>query len=77
MVKTEADSGDVTEGPRDDKTTTGVAVVILQLVSSCSKLLKTRVIKLRTSGYATLFMAGGAICIAHYDVIVDIITRKL
>ena len=26
-----------------------------------------------TSGYATWFTAGGAICIAHYDVI----TRKL
>jgi len=30
-----------------------------------------------TSGYATWFMAGGAICIAHYDVIDDVITRKL
>ena len=30
-----------------------------------------------TSGYATWFTAGGAIRIAHYDVIDDIITRKL
>ena len=29
-----------------------------------------------TSGYATWFMAGGAIRIAHYDVINDVITRK-
>jgi len=31
----------------------------------------------KTSGYATWFTAGGAIRIAHYDVIDDIITRKL
>jgi len=31
----------------------------------------------QTSGYATWFTAGGAICIAHYDVIDDVITRKL
>jgi len=30
-----------------------------------------------TSGYATWFMAGGAIRIAHYDVIDDVVTRKL
>jgi len=30
-----------------------------------------------TSGYATWFTAGGAIRIAHYDVIVDVITRTL
>ena len=30
-----------------------------------------------TSGYATLFTAGGAIRIAYYDVIDDVITRKL
>jgi len=30
-----------------------------------------------TSGYATGFTAGGAIRIAHYDVIDDFITRKL
>jgi len=29
-----------------------------------------------TSGYATWFTAGGAIRIAHYDVIDDVITRK-
>jgi len=29
------------------------------------------------SGYATWFTAGGAIRIAHYDVIGDVITRKL
>jgi len=32
---------------------------------------------LLTSGYATWFTAGGAIRIAHYDVIDDVITRKL
>jgi len=30
-----------------------------------------------TSGYVTWFTAGGAVRIAHYDVIDDIITRKL
>jgi len=30
-----------------------------------------------TSGYATWFTAGGAIRIAHYDVIDNVITRKL
>jgi len=30
-----------------------------------------------TSGYATWFTAGGAIRIAYYDVIDDVITRKL
>jgi len=35
------------------------------------------VIKTKTSGYATWFTAGGAIRIAHYDVIDDVITRKL
>jgi len=30
-----------------------------------------------TSGDATWFTAGGAICITHYDVIDDVITRKL
>jgi len=30
-----------------------------------------------TSGYATWFTAGGAIRIAHYDVIDDVITGKL
>jgi len=30
-----------------------------------------------TSGYATSFTAVGAIRIAHYDVIDDVITRKL
>ena len=33
--------------------------------------------KRRTSGYATWFTAGGAIHITHYDVIDDVITRKL
>ena len=38
----------------------------------------TRVVsKPLTSGYASWFMAGGAICITHYDVIGDVITRKL
>ena len=31
----------------------------------------------QTSEYATWFMAGGAIRIAHYDVIDDVITWKL
>ena len=31
----------------------------------------------QTSGYATWFTAGDAIRIAHYDVIDDVITRKL
>ena len=35
------------------------------------------VIIILTSGYATWFTAGGAIHIAHYDVIDDVITRKL
>ena len=30
-----------------------------------------------TTGYATWFTAGAAIRIAHYDVIDDVITRKL
>ena len=33
--------------------------------------------RIRTSGYATWFTAGGAIRIAHYDVTDDVITRKL
>jgi len=33
--------------------------------------------RLKTSGYATWFTAGGAIRIAHYDVIDDVITRTL
>jgi len=33
--------------------------------------------KKKTSGYATWFTAGGAIRIAHYDVIDDVITGKL
>jgi len=37
----------------------------------------TYINRIQTSGYATWFMAGGAICIGHYDVIDDIITRKL
>ena len=31
----------------------------------------------KTSGYATWFTAGGPIRIAHYDVVDDVITRKL
>jgi len=30
-----------------------------------------------TSGYATWFTAGSVISIAHYEVIYDVITRKL
>ena len=33
--------------------------------------------KRQTGGYATWFTAGGAIRIARYDVIDDVITRKL
>ena len=33
--------------------------------------------KIQTSGYAMWFTAGGAIRIAHYDVIDDVITRKV
>ena len=37
-----------------------------------------RIIRIRiASGYATWFTAGGAIRIAHYDVIDDVITWKL
>jgi len=34
-------------------------------------------ILMKSSGYGTWFTAGGAICIAHYDVIDDVITQKL
>jgi len=34
-------------------------------------------IRIQTSGYATWFAARGAIRIAHYDVIDDVITRKV
>jgi len=40
-------------------------------------LLLTLTLTSTTSGYATWFTAGGAIRIAHYDVIGDVITRKL
>ena len=40
---------------------------------SCRQVNKTE----QTSGYATWFTAGGAIRIAHYDVIDDVITGKL
>jgi len=36
-----------------------------------------RVIQNKTSGYATWFTAGGAIRIVHYNVIDDVITRKV
>jgi len=39
-----------------------------QCISKCYK---------STSGYATWFSAGGAIRIAHYNVIDDVITQKL
>ena len=38
---------------------------------------RTSVTIIRTSDYVTWFTAGGAIRIAHYDVIDDVITRKL
>ena len=44
-----------------------------QLCSRCLQNLTLR----NTSGYATWFTAEGAIRIAHYDVIADVITRKL
>jgi len=34
-------------------------------------------VNVNTSGYTTWFTAGGAIRITHYDVIDDVITRKL
>jgi len=39
-------------------------------------LLIVNIILNKISGYATWFTAGGAIRIAHYDVIDDVITRK-
>ena len=36
-----------------------------------------RHIKVRLAATLRWFTAGGAICIAHYDVIDDVITRKL
>ena len=42
-----------------------------------TSLLSTAAELYETSGYATWFTAGGAIRIAHYDVIDDVITRKL
>jgi len=36
-----------------------------------------QIMNTETGGYATWFTAEGAIRIAHYDVIVDVITRKL
>ena len=39
--------------------------------------LMNRDFSVETSGYATWFTAGGAIRIGHYDVIDDVITRKL
>ena len=44
---------------------------------SNNKFFLLAVISFLTSGYAMWFTAGGAIRIAHYDVIDDIITRKL
>jgi len=41
------------------------------------KLHALRQLNEKTSGYATWFTAGGAICIAHYDVIADVIIQKL
>jgi len=40
-------------------------------------LIQFLILEMQTSGYATWFTAGGAIRIAHYDVIDDVITRKL
>jgi len=37
----------------------------------------TNAIYHETSGYATWFTAGGAIRMAHYDVIDDVVIRKL
>jgi len=55
---------------------------VLKYMYMCS--LKNEMLKfirnefqIKTSGYATWFTAGGAIRIAHYDVIDDVITRKL
>ena len=46
-------------------------------VRSRESLLNRRSSNKETSGYATWFTTGGAIRIAHYDVIDDVITRKL
>ena len=51
--------------------------VCLVGVSFCYSKLSNRITLKWTSGYATWFKAGGAIRIAHYDVIDDVITRKL
>jgi len=45
--------------------------------SLLTQLLIITVISVKTSGYAKWFTAGAAIHIAHYDVIDDVITRKL
>ena len=42
-----------------------------------SNMLKKFNNQLETSGYTTWFAAGSAIRITHYDVIDDVITRKL
>jgi len=50
-----------------------------QHIANCYRSATTIValFSLFTSGYATWFTAGGAIRISHYDVIDDVITRKL
>jgi len=60
-------------GPRTSLEAESRADLYLSHVSSSEKYK----VKKETSGYATWFTAGGAIRIAHYDVIDDVITRKL
>ena len=50
---------------------------VLWLTTRCGGTFVNYFIINNTIGYATWFTAGGAIRIAHYDVIDDVITRKL
>jgi len=51
--------------------------ITLFYIQMAFKSLWTDTVNHNYSGYATWFTAGGAIRIAHYDVIDDVITRKL
>ena len=56
-------------------TDTEISVVGTHIVSGDNSRMNDSKI-ITTSRYATWFTAGGAIRIAHYDVIDDVITRK-
>ena len=58
---------------------TGCVFQMIELQCHADKQIKSpsRILWQKTSGYATWFTAGGAIRIAHYDVIDDVIPRKL